>query len=40
MWSEYLRRQQGLHPHHKTRLFYLTDEVMLQILYDCDVITT
>ncbi len=33
--SEYLRRQQGLHPHHKTYLFYLTDEGVLPILHDC-----
>ena len=33
--SEYLRRQQELHPHHKTYLFYLTDEAVLPILYDC-----
>ena len=33
--SEYLRRQQALHPHHKTYLFYLTDEGVLPILHDC-----
>ena len=33
--SEYLRRQQELHPHHKTYLFYLTDEGVLPILHDC-----
>ena len=33
--SEYLRRQQVLHPHHKTYLFYLTDEGVLPILHDC-----
>lgn len=33
--SEYLRRQQALHPHHKTCLFYLTDEGVLPILHDC-----
>lgn len=35
MRSEYLRRQQELHPHHKTYLFYLTDEDVLPILHDC-----
>ena len=35
MRSEYLRRQQALHPHHKTWLFYLTDEGVLPILHDC-----
>ena len=35
MRSEYLRRQQVLHPHHKTCLFYLTDEGVLPILHDC-----
>ena len=35
LWSEYLRRQQELHPHHKTYLFYLTDEDVLPILHDC-----
>jgi hypothetical protein len=33
--SEYLRRQQELHPHHKTCLFYLTDEAVLPVLHDC-----
>ena len=33
--SEYIRRQQELHPHHKTYLFYLTDEGVLPILHDC-----
>jgi hypothetical protein len=33
--SEYLRRQQELHPQHKTYLFYLTDEGVLPILHDC-----
>ena len=33
--SEYQRRQQELHPHHKTYLFYLTDEGVLPILHDC-----
>ena len=33
--SEYMRRQQVLHPHHKTCLFYLTDEGVLPILHDC-----
>jgi hypothetical protein len=33
--SEYQRRQQALHPHHKTCLFYLTDEGVLPILHDC-----
>ena len=33
--SEYLRRQQALHPHHKTYMFYLTDEGVLPILHDC-----
>ncbi len=35
LWSEYLRRQQELHPHYKTYLFYLTDEGVLPILHDC-----
>ena len=35
LWSEYLRRQQELHPHHKTYLFYLTDEDVLPIPHDC-----
>ncbi len=35
LWTEYLRRQQELHPHHKTYLFYLTDEDVLPILHDC-----
>ena len=33
--SEYLRRQQELHPHHKTYLFYLTDEGVLLIPHGC-----
>ena len=33
--SEYLRRQQELHPHHKTCLFFLTDEAVLPVLHDC-----
>jgi hypothetical protein len=33
--SEYFRRQQELHPHHKTYLFYLTDEAVLPVLHDC-----
>ncbi len=33
--SEYMRRQQELNPHHKTYLFYLTDEGVLPILHDC-----
>jgi len=33
--SEYLRRQQTLHPHYKSYLFYLTDEGVLPILHDC-----
>ena len=33
--SEYLCRQQELHPHHKTCLFYLTDEAVLPVLHDC-----
>lgn len=33
--SEYQRRQQELHPHHKTCLFYLTDEGVLPIPHDC-----
>ena len=33
--SEYLRRQQGLHPHHKTYLFYLTGEGVLPVHHDC-----
>jgi hypothetical protein len=33
--SEYLRRQQELHPHHKTCLFYLTDEAVLPVPHDC-----
>lgn len=32
--SEYLRRQQELYPHHKTYLFYLTDEDVLPIPHD------
>ncbi len=32
--SEYLRRQQELHPHHRTYLFFLTDECVLPILHD------
>jgi len=35
LWSGYLRRQQELHPHHKTYLFYLTDEAVLPIPHDC-----
>jgi len=35
MRSEYLRRQQELHPHLKTYLFYLTDEDVLPIPHDC-----
>ena len=35
MSSEYQRRQQELHPHHKTYLFYLTNEGVLPILHDC-----
>lgn len=35
LWSEYLRRQQELHPHHKTYLFYLADEDVLPIFHDC-----
>jgi len=35
MRSEYQRRQQVLHPHHKTYLYYLTDEGVLPILHDC-----
>jgi hypothetical protein len=35
LWSEYLRRQQELHPHHKTYLFYLTDEAVLPTPHDC-----
>ena len=35
LWSEYLHRQQELHPHHKTYLFYLTDEAVLPVLHDC-----
>ncbi len=35
IWSEYLRRQQALHPHHKTCLFYLTDEAVLPVPHDC-----
>jgi hypothetical protein len=33
--SEYLRRQQALHPHHKTCLFYLTGEDVLPVHHDC-----
>lgn len=33
--SEYQRRQQVLHPHHKTYLFYLTEEGVLPIQHDC-----
>ena len=33
--SEYLRRQQTLHPHYKSYLFYLTDEGILPIAHDC-----
>ena len=33
--SEYLRRQKKLYPHHKTYLFYLTDEAVLPISHDC-----
>jgi len=33
--SEYLRRQKKLYPHHKTYLFYLTDEGVLPIPHDC-----
>jgi len=33
--SEYQRRQQDLQPHHKTCLFYLTDESVLPIPHDC-----
>ena len=35
MRSEYLRRQQTLHPHYKSYLFYLTDEGVLPIAHDC-----
>ena len=35
MRSEYLRRQQELHPHHKTYLFYLTGEDVIPIPHDC-----
>lgn len=34
MHSEYQRRQQTLQPHHKTYLFYLTDEGVLSIPHD------
>lgn len=35
MRSEYLHHQQEFHPHHKTYLFYLTDEDVLPIPHDC-----
>lgn len=33
--SEYQHRQRELHPHHKTVLFYLTDEGVLPLSHDC-----
>lgn len=33
--SEYQHRQRDLHPHHKTFLFYLTDEGVLPLSHDC-----
>jgi hypothetical protein len=33
--TEYQRRKQALHPHHKTCLFYLSDEGVLPVAHDC-----